>query len=131
MLMTCARSSSSSVSIPRWWAGEHVARAGHVLGFEAILVGEGDEQRLIAHEVVEDAKQEIRLTRGRPDRFRPDAGDGQEPTEPLPVARDEAQRRDGHCRGGLRGVLLALLRVRLARAGKRHHGGPWFTKVIS
>src|SRR5262249_41534482 len=84
-------SSDSLISIRDGWAGQDVARTGDVRGIEAVLVGKGEQEFLVVQQVVEDAKQEIRLAGGGAARFRSDAGGGENPAEPFRLARDEAE----------------------------------------
>src|SRR5436853_4981471 len=120
-LSTCARSSGCSSSIRDRRSCQDVARTDDVLGIKAVLVGKGQEQPLVAHQVIEDAEEEIRVAGGIPDRFRPDAGGGEEPAKPFRLARDEAQRRYRKRSGGL----LLFPRINLAPAGEGHDGIPW------
>ena len=62
-------------------------------------------------QLIQYANQEIGLARGGANGFRPDAGQGQEASEPFRLAGDEAQRQDRQRRGSV----LALLQAGLSR----------------
>ena len=63
------------------------------------MAGEGDEQRLVARDVIEHAEEKVRLARGHTQRLRPDPAQRQEPAKLFGLAGDEAERGNGkRCR---------------------------------
>ena len=65
------------------------------------VLREGDQQRLVAGEMIEHAGEEVRVARGLADLLRADAGDGEEAAELLGLRGEERQRRDGERLGCL------------------------------
>ncbi len=62
---------------------------------DALLLREGDQQRLVAGEMVEHAGEEVRIAGGIADVARADAGGGEKAAEMLGLGGEERQRRDG------------------------------------
>ena len=58
--------------------------------------GEGEQQRLVGHQMLHDRRQEIGLGRGLADLSDVDTGESQEPVEPLRLSGKEAERPGGH-----------------------------------
>ena len=80
---------------------ELVAGAGHGGGVDSLRRGEGDEQRLVGGEMVEDGGEKSRRGRRLTQIVRPEARQGEKPGEPLRFGGEEAQRVDRDRLGAL------------------------------
>ena len=70
-------------------------------GSIALRRGEGDEQRLVGGEMVEDGGEKSRRSRRLAQIVRPEARQGEKPGEPFRFGGEEAQRGDRDRLGAL------------------------------
>src|SRR5713101_4070414 len=75
-------------------AGDGITRSDHRIRINLVVGGEGQQQRLVARDVVEHAGKELRLARGIADGARTNSGYRQKAAEPLGLGGDESKRRD-------------------------------------
>jgi hypothetical protein len=66
----------------------------NIVRIDILLVREFEQEGFVADEMIKDAEQEVRLACRGADRLRADAGECKEATQPLRLARNEAQGGD-------------------------------------
>ena len=77
------------------------AGALHLGRIDALVLREGDQQRLVSGKVVEHAAEEARIARRSSDVIWADAGGGQEAAKMFGLRREKAKRCNGQRLGGL------------------------------
>jgi len=96
------------------FAPQNRARGRNRGRIELQFGGKGQEIRLVGHEVIEHGGQEGRVAGRLPDRLRTEAGQAQEPAQPLGLGRDKRKRAHGEGFG-------LLARGPAGAAGLRFH----------
>jgi hypothetical protein len=81
-----------AVSRSHVWSGEHALSLHHALRRDLDMLGKGDEEGLVAGDVFEYPCEKAGIVGGGTDRLRTEAGQRQEPSEPLAVARQPGKR---------------------------------------